>query len=287
VPTKKYKPITPVRRFMTTLERPDVAAKAPEKALVRGKKRSGARDNQGHVSVRFRGGGHKRRYREIDFKRTKDMVPARVAAIEYDPNRSAHIALLHYADGEKRYIIAPAGVREGDVVMSGTAIGARTRSGETLEVRVGCAFPLETIPVGTVVHNIELKPGGGGQLCRSAGSGAQLLAKEGKFATLRLPSGEMRLVYLGCRATIGVVSNLDHSNVTLGKAGRKRWLGRRPHVRGVVMSPRDHPHGGGEGKSPIGRKSPVSPTGKPTLGRKTRKKKHPGDKFIVRRRGVK
>jgi large subunit ribosomal protein L2 len=272
---------------MTTLERPDVSSKRPEKALVRGKTRSGARDNRGHTSVRFRGGGHKRRYREIDFKRNKDMVPARVAAIEYDPNRSAHIALLHYADGEKRYIIAPSGVREGDVVMSGTAIGARARSGETLEVRLGSAFPLEAIPVGTVVHNIELKPGSGGQLCRSAGSGAQLLAKEGKFATLRLPSSEVRLVYLGCRATVGVVSNLDHSNVTLGKAGRKRWLGRRPHVRGVVMSPRDHPHGGGEGKSPIGRKSPVSPTGKPTLGRKTRKKRQRSDKFILRRRGAK
>jgi large subunit ribosomal protein L2 len=287
VPTKRYKPTTPVRRFMTTLERPDVSSKRPEKALVRGKTRSGARDNRGHTTVRFRGGGHKRRYREIDFKRNKDMVPARVAAIEYDPNRSAHIALLHYADGEKRYILAPSGVREGDLVMSGTAIGARARSGETLEVRLGSAFPLEAIPVGTVVHNIELKPGAGGQLCRSAGSGAQLLAKEGKFATLRLPSGEVRLVYLGCRATVGVVSNLDHSNVTLGKAGRKRWLGRRPHVRGVVMSPRDHPHGGGEGKSPIGRKSPVSPTGKPTLGRKTRKKKQRSDKFILRRRGAK
>ncbi len=284
--TKKYKPTTPVRRFMTSIDGAELSSKAPEKALVRGKKRSGARDNAGKVSVRFRGGGHKRRYRLIDFKRQKDMVPARVAAIEYDPNRSAHIALLHYADGEKRYILAPAGLREGDVVMSGSTVGARARSGETLELRSGCALPLESIPVGSVVHNVELKPGGGGQLCRSAGSGAQLLAKEGKFATLRLPSGEMRLVYLGCRATLGIVSNLDHSNITLGKAGRKRWLGRRPHVRGVVMSPRDHPHGGGEGKSPIGRKSPASPTGKPTLGRKTRTKK-PSDKFILRRRGAK
>ena len=286
MPTKKYKATTPVRRFMTTVERPEVSSKVPEKALVRGMKRSGARDNTGRTSVRFRGGGHKRRYRLIDFKRDKDMVPARVAAIEYDPNRSAHIALLHYADGDKRYIIAPAGLREGDVVLSGTAVGARARSGETLEPRPGCALPLESIPVGSVVHNIELKPGAGGQLCRSAGSGAQLLAKEGKFATLRLPSGEMRLGYLGCRATIGVVSNLDHANVTLGKAGRRRWLGRRPHVRGVVMSPRDHPHGGGEGKSPIGRKRPVSPTGKPALGQKTRKRK-PSDKFIIRRRGAK
>ncbi len=281
--TKKYKPTTPVRRFMTTLDRPDISSKPPEKSLVRGKKRSAARDNKGRVSVRFRGGGHKRRYREIDFRRDKDMVPARVAAIEYDPNRSAHIALLHYADGEKRYIIAPAGVGEGHAVMSGTAVGARARSGETLEVRPGCAFPLQAIPVGTMVHNIELKPGGGGQLCRSAGSGAQLVAKEGKFATVRLPSGEMRLVFLGCRATVGVVSNLDHSNVTMGKAGRRRWLGRRPHVRGVVMSPRDHPHGGGEGKSPIGRKAPVSPTGKPALGWKTRKKRKQSDRFILRR----
>ena len=283
MPTKKYKPTTPVRRFMTSVERSELSAKPPEKKLVKGIKRSGARDNKGRVSVRFRGGGHKRRYRVIDFKRDKDMVPGKVAALEYDPNRSAHIALIHYADGDKRYIIAPAGLREGAVIMSGITIGARSRSGETLELRAGCAFPLSSIPVGSVIHNIELKPGCGGQLCRSAGSGAQLLAKEGKFATLRLPSGEMRLVYVGCRATLGMVSNADHSNVTYGKAGRKRWIGKRPHVRGVVMSPRDHPHGGGEGKSPIGRKSPVTPTGKPTLGRKTRMSKS-SDKFIVRRR---
>ena len=286
MPIKKYKPTTPSRRFITSTDRSELSSKPPEKALLRGKKGSGARDNVGKISVRFRGGGHKRRYRLIDFKRDKDMVPARVAAIEYDPNRSAHIALLHYADGEKRYILAPAGVKEGDVVMSGTTIGDRARSGETLEPRPGCAFPLESIPVGSTVHNIELNAGRGGQICRSAGSGARLLAKEGKFATLRLPSTEMRLIYLGCRATIGIVSNPDHSNITLGKAGRKRWLGKRPHVRGVVMSPRDHPHGGGEGKSPIGRKRPVSPTGKPALGPKTRKKK-PGDKFILRRRGAK
>jgi len=286
VPIKRYKPTTPVRRFMTTVDRSEVSAKPPEKSLVRGLRRSGARDNTGQVSVRFRGGGHKRRYRLIDFKRDKDMVPAKVAAIEYDPNRSSHIALLHYADGEKRYILAPANLVVGDVVMSGDVIGARARGGETLELRAGCAFPLEAIPVGTTVHNIELNPGRGGQLCRSAGSGAQLLAKEGKFATLRMPSGEMRLVYMGCRATVGLVGNPDHSNITLGKAGRKRWLGKKPHVRGVVMSPRDHPHGGGEGKSPIGRKSPVSPTGKPALGRKTRTR-GPTDKFIVRRRGAK
>lgn len=286
VAIKKHKPITPVRRFMTMVDRSELTRKAPERSLLVGMKRSAGRDNTGQVSSRFRGGGHKRRYRLIDFRRDKDMVPARVAALEYDPNRSAHIALLHYADGEKRYIIAPAGVTVGDVVMSGTAVGARARSGETLELRPGCAFPLEAIPVGSFLHNIELKPGAGGQLCRSAGSGAQLLAKEGKFATLRLPSGEMRLVYLGCRATLGLVSNPDHSNISLGKAGRKRWMGRKPHVRGVVMSPRDHPHGGGEGKSPVGRKAPVSPTGKPALGRKTRRPQ-PGDRFIVRRRGAK
>ncbi|MCJ7822223.1 MAG: 50S ribosomal protein L2 [Armatimonadetes bacterium] len=284
---KRYKPTTPVRRFMTAVVRTDVSAKPPEKQLLRRLTKSGGRDNKGQVSVRFRGGGHKRRYREIDFKRNKDMVPARVAAIEYDPNRSAYIALLHYADGEKRYILAAADLRPGVFVMSGTSVGARARSGETLEVRPGCAFPLEGIPVGTLVHNIELQPGRGGQLCRSAGSGAQLLAKEGKFATLRLPSGEMRLVYLGCRATVGQVGNPDHGNIEFGKAGRRRWLGRRPHVRGVVMSPRDHPHGGGEGRSPIGRKSPVSPTGKPALGRKTRRKKSTTDRFIVRRRGAK
>jgi large subunit ribosomal protein L2 len=286
VPIKRYKPTTPVRRFMTVVERSELSRKAPEKRLVSGLQRRGGRDNRGRTSMRFRGGGHKRRYRIIDFKRDKDMVPARVAAIEYDPNRSAGIALLHYADGEKRYILAPEGLRVGDLVMSGTSVGVRTRSGESLELRPGCAFPLEAIPVGTVIHNIELRPGAGGEFCRSAGSGAQLLAKEGKFATIRLPSSEMRLVFLGCRATVGQVGNPDHSNIKLGKAGRKRWLGRRPHVRGVVMSPRDHPHGGGEGRSPIGRKSPVSPTGKPALGRKTRGRK-PTDKFIVRRRGAK
>ncbi|UCC69428.1 MAG: 50S ribosomal protein L2 [Armatimonadota bacterium] len=283
MPTKRYKPTTPVRRFMTAVERSELSAKRPEKRLLRRLTKRGGRDNTGQTSARFRGGGHKRRYRLIDFKRDKDMVPAHVAAIEYDPNRSAYIALLHYADGEKRYILAPAELRPGDLVMSGTRVGARARTSETLEIRPGCAFPLEAIPVGTLVHNIELKPGKGGQLCRSAGSGAQLLAKEGKFATIRLPSGEMRLVYLGCRATVGQVGNPDHSNIELGKAGRRRWLGRRPHVRGVVMSPRDHPHGGGEGRSPIGRKSPVSPTGKPTLGRKTRGKKTT-DRFILRRR---
>lgn len=286
MPIKKYKPTTASRRFMTAVDRSELTAKEPEKSLTRGIKRSGARDNTGQVSVRFRGGGHKRQYRTVDFKRDKDMIPARVAAVEYDPNRSAYLALLFYADGEKRYIIAPAGVKAGDVLMSGTNIGARARTGESLELRPGCTFPLEAIPVGSVVHNVELKTGRGGQICRSAGSGAQLLAKEGKFATLRLPSGEMRLVFIGCRATLGLVGNPDHSNVSLGKAGRKRWMGKKPHVRGVVMSPRDHPHGGGEGKSPVGRKSPSTPTGKPALGRKTRRSQ-PGDKFIVRRRGAK
>jgi large subunit ribosomal protein L2 len=286
VAIKGYKPFTPSRRFMTRAERGQLSAAAPEKGLLKPLHRTGARDNTGQVSLRFRGGGHKRRYRVIDFRREKDMVPARVASLEYDPNRSAHIALLHYADGEKRYILAPAGLEVGDVVMSGTTMGAQARSGETLEVRPGHALPLQGIPVGTVVHNIELRPGRGGQLCRSAGIGAQLLAKEGKFATLRMPSGEMRMVYIGCRATVGQVGNADHSNIKLGKAGRKRWMGKKPHVRGVVMSPRDHPHGGGEGKSPIGRKSPVSPTGKPTLGRKTRGRKA-SDRMIVRRRGAK
>jgi len=287
VPIKKYRANTPSRRFMTMVERSDLSTGPPEKSLVRPLKRTGARDSKGRVSVRFRGGGHKRQYRVVDFRRDKDMVPARVATLEYDPNRSANIALLHYADGEKRYILAPEGVTVGSVVMSGTAMGARARSGETLELRSGCAFPLQAIPVGTLVHNIELNPGKGGQLCRGAGSSAQLLAKEGKFATLRLPSSEVRMVYIGCRATVGQVGNPDHSNITLGKAGRKRWMGRKPHVRGLAMSPRDHPHGGGEGRSGIGRKSPVSPTGKPALGRKTRDKNNTSDRFIVRRRGAK
>jgi large subunit ribosomal protein L2 len=286
VAIKKFRPTTPSRRFMTRVDRSDVSKEAPEGRLLRPLQRTGARDSKGHVSVRFRGGGHKQRYRLIDFKRDKDMVPARVASLEYDPNRSANIVLLHYADGEKRYILAPDGLGVGDMVMSGLTMGAQCRSGETLEVRPGNALPLQGIPVGTIVHNVELHPGRGGQLCRSAGSGAQLLAKEGKFATLRMPSSEMRMVFIGCRATIGQVGNSDHSNIKLGKAGRKRWMGKKPHVRGVVMSPRDHPHGGGEGKSPIGRKSPVSPTGKPTLGRKTRNSK-PSDKFIIRRRGAK
>ena len=287
MPIKGYKPTTASRRFMTAVDRSELGKNDPEKSLLASSKQTGARDSQGHVSIRFRGGGHKQRYRVIDFKRNKDMIPAKVAGIEYDPNRSAYIALLNYADGEKRYILAPQGLKPGDLVMSGETVGEKARQGQTLEVRPGNAFPLQFIPVGTVVHNVEMRPGAGGQMCRSAGSSAQLIAKEGKLATLRLPSGEMRMVHIGCRATVGQVSNPDHSNVTLGKAGRKRWLGRRPHVRGVVMSPRDHPHGGGEGKSPIGRKSPVTPQGKPTLGRKTRVKNNPTSKFILRRRGAK
>jgi large subunit ribosomal protein L2 len=283
---RSYKPVTPVRRFMTAVDRSQLTDKAPEKRLLRPLTGTGGRDSGGETSARFRGGGHKRRYRLVDFRRDKDLVPARVAALEYDPNRSAHLALLQYADGEKRYVLAAEGMQVGDVVMSGANLGDRARSGETLELRAGCALPLQGVPVGTVVHNVELLPGRGAQLCRSAGSGAQLVAKEGKFATLRLPSGEMRMVYLGCRATVGRVGNVDQSNIKLGKAGRRRWLGKRPQIRGVAMTPRDHPHGGGEGRSPVGRKHPVSPTGKPALGHKTRVKK-PSDRMIVRRRGAK
>lgn len=270
---KKYRPITPGRRQMTVATFEEITKTEPEKSLLAPLTKTGGRNAQGRITVRFRGGGHKRKYRIIDFKRDKDGIPAKVAAIEYDPNRSARIALLHYADGEKRYIIAPYGLEVGD----------RVESGPQADIKVGNALPLENIPVGTVVHNVELQPGKGGQLARSAGASAQLMAKEGKYATLRLPSGEMRMVLTSCRATVGQVGNLDHENITLGKAGRKRWLGRRPHVRGVVMNPVDHPHGGGEGRAPIGHPSPLTPWGKPTLGYKTRKKKK-SDKYIVRRR---
>jgi large subunit ribosomal protein L2 len=276
MPIKKYKPYTPTRRFATGLVFSEITKTKPEKSLLRPWKSQAGKDASGHTSIRFRGGGHKRRYRLIDFKRDKDGIPAKVAAIEYDPNRSANIALLHYADGEKRYIIAPLGL----------AVGDKVASGENADIKPGNALPLSAIPLGTVVHNIELTPGRGGQLCRSAAAGAQVLAKEGKFATVRMPSGEMRLVYIGCKASIGQVGNTDHSNVQLGKAGRMRWKGRRPHILGVSMTPRDHPHGGGEGHSSIGRKSPMSPWGKPTLGKKTRVSK-PSDKFIIRRRGKK
>jgi large subunit ribosomal protein L2 len=270
---KKYRPVTPGQRFAALLDRSDIARDEPEKSLVRPLPGSGGRNSAGRVTARFRGGGHKRLYRVVDFKRDKDSIPARVAVIESDPNRSALIALLHYADGEKRYMIAPEGLKVGDRVMSGPQA----------EIRVGNCLALKDMPVGTEVHNIELQPGKGGQLCRGAGTGAQLMAREGKLATLRLPSGELRQVFVGCRATIGRVGNADHSNIKLGKAGRSRYMGRRPHVRGVAMSPRDHPHGGGEGRSGVGRKSPVSPWGWPTLGAKTRKKK-PWDKLILKRR---
>jgi len=254
----------------------EITKTEPEKSLLRPLKKKAGRNVQGRITVRHRGGGHKRMYRLIDFKRDKHGVPARVASIEYDPNRSARIALLVYADGEKRYIIAPLGLQVGDVVMSGP----------DAEIRVGNALPLERIPLGTLVHNVELYPGRGGQLVRAAGTSAQVLAKEGKYVTLRLPSGEIRLIRKECMATIGQVGNVEHGNIKLGKAGRKRWLGRRPHVRGSAMSPRDHPHGGGEGRTPIGLPGPKSPWGKPTLGKKTRRNKAT-DKYIIRRRGAK
>lgn len=271
---KKYRPTSPGRRFMSVSAFDEITTDTPEKSLLTPLHRRAGRNHQGKITVRHQGGGHKRRYRLIDFKRNKDNVPAKVATIEYDPNRSARIALLHYLDGEKRYIIAPHGLKVGDRVVSGP----------DADIRVGNALPLANIPVGTVVHNIELQPGKGGQLARAAGASAQLMAKEGAYAQVRLSSGEVRLVRLECRATIGQVGNLDHENINLGKAGRSRWLGHRPTVRGVVMNPVDHPHGGGEGRAPIGRKSPMSPWGKPTLGKKTRKKNHRTDKYIVRRR---
>ena len=271
---KKFKPTTPGRRFMSVPTFEEITKKKPERSLVEILKNKAGRNMQGRMTMRHRGGGHKRKYRIIDFKRDKDGIPAKVAAIEYDPNRTAYIALLHYADGEKRYILAPDGLRVGDTVMSG----------ENADIRPGNALKLVDIPVGSTVHNIELVPGKGGQMARAAGTSAQLMAREGGMATLRLPSGEMRMVPEECRATIGQVGNIDHENITIGKAGRSRWLNRRPHVRGVVMNPVDQPHGGGEGKAPIGRKSPVTPWGKPTLGYKTRKKNKASDKYIVKRR---
>jgi large subunit ribosomal protein L2 len=270
---KKFKPITPTLRYRTVSDFSDVTKKAPEKKLLDTLTKSGGRNNNGRITMRRRGGGHKRRYRIIDFKRQKLEVPSKVAAIEYDPNRSARIALLHYVDGEKRYILAPNDLKVGDAVVAGP--GA--------DIKPGNALPLEKVPLGSMVHNIEMTPGCGGQLARSAGSYAQLMAKEGKMATLRLPSGEMRMVRIECYATIGQVGNLDHENVVWGKAGKTRWMGRRPKVRGVAMNPVDHPLGGGEGKSSGGR-HPVTPWGKPTKGHKTRKKHKPSDKYIVRRR---
>jgi large subunit ribosomal protein L2 len=269
---KRYKPTTPGRRQMTGLSFEEITAKKPEKSLTTGKKRISGRDNRGRISVRRRGGGHKRRYREIDFRRNKDGIPAKVATIEYDPNRSSHIALLHYVDGDKRYILAPVGIEVGQMLLSG----------EGADILPGNCLPIRAIPLGTTVHNLELKPGKGAQLVRSAGTSAQILAKEGDHAQVRLPSGEVRRIRLDCRATIGQVGNTDHENVSIGKAGRSRWLGRRPKVRGVAMNPVDHPLGGGEGKAAGGR-HPVSPWGWQTKGYKTRRNKRT-DKEIVRRR---
>ncbi|MCG8587974.1 MAG: 50S ribosomal protein L2 [Proteobacteria bacterium] len=273
---KNYKPTSAGRRGMSVTDFAEVTRSRPEKSLVTGSvKKSGGRNNQGRVTTWHRGGGHKRRYRKIDFRRDKAGIPAKVAAVEYDPNRSAHIALLHYADGEKRYILAPVGLRPGATVMSGP----------DAEIQPGNALPLARIPLGTVLHGIELKPGKGAQLVRSAGGSAQLMAREGNYATLRLPSGEMRMVHVRCQATVGQVGNLDHENQSIGKAGRSRWLGQRGNVRGVAMNPVDHPMGGGEGRSSGGR-HPCTPWGKPTKGHKTRHNTR-SDKYIVKRRGKK
>lgn len=271
---KKFNPYTPSRRNMTSSDFSEITTSTPEKSLVVSLNKNAGRNNQGKITVRHQGGGSRKKYRLIDFKRRKDGVPAKVLTIEYDPNRTANIALICYADGEKSYILAPNGLQVGTTLMNG----------ETAEVRVGNCLPLQNIPVGTQIHNIELYPGKGGQLVRSAGNAAQLMAKEGKYATLRLPSGEMRLVPIICRATVGQVGNIDHELINIGKAGRKRHMGIRPTVRGSVMNPNDHPHGGGEGKTGIGRSGPVTPWGKPALGLKTRKTNKASNKMIVRRR---
>ncbi len=271
---KTYNPYTPSRRNMTGLDFSEITTDKPEKSLVVSLKKNSGRNNQGKITVRHHGGGSRRKYRLVDFKRKKDGIPATVATIEYDPNRTANIALINYADGEKAYILAPVGLKVGDVLMNGPEA----------EIKVGNCLPLENIPVGTELHNIELYPGKGGQLVRAAGNSAQLMAKEGKYATLRLPSGEMRMVPIICRATIGQVGNIEHGLVNIGKAGRKRHMGIRPTVRGSVMNPNDHPHGGGEGRAPIGRSGPSTPWGKPALGLKTRKKNKKSNKLIVRRR---
>lgn len=269
---KHFKPTSPGRRFATTSSFEEITKSEPEKSLLAPLKKKAGRNAQGRTTVRHRGGGHKRMYRLIDFKRNKDGVPAKVFAIEYDPNRSARIALLHYVDGDKRYIIAP----------NGLTVGQMVESGPDADIKVGNALPLANIPVGTTLHNIEVHPGRGAQLARSAGASAQLMAKEGKYATLRMPSGEMRMILQTCRATVGQVGNIEHENLSIGKAGRARWYGMRPSVRGVVMNPADHPHGGGEGRSSIGR-NPVTPWGKPASGARTRKKK-PSDQLIIKRR---
>lgn len=271
---KRYKPYTPSRRHMTVSTFDEITKSTPEKSLVVHLKKNSGRNNQGKLTVRHKGGGAKIKYRIIDFKRNKDGVPAKVAGIEYDPNRTANIALIVYADGTKSYILAPVGLKVGDAIMNGPEA----------EVRVGNALPMSMIPVGASIHNIEMKPGKGGQLVRSAGNVAQLMAKEGKYATVKLPSGEMRMLPINCRATIGQVGNIDHELIHVGKAGRKRHMGIRPTVRGSVMNPNDHPHGGGEGRAPIGRPSPMTPWGKPAMGYKTRKKHKASNKYIVRRR---
>ena len=274
---KKYNPTSPARRFMTVSDFAEITKKSPERSLLAKKDKHAGRNSYGRITVRHRGGGNRRKYRIIDFKRNKDGMPATVIGVEYDPNRSANIALIQYEDGDKAYIIAPIGLTDGDVVVSG----------EGADIKPGNALFIKDIPVGTLIHNIELYPGKGAQLVRSAGNSAQLMAKEGDYAQVRLPSGEVRMIRLDCKATIGVVGNQQHENVSIGKAGRKRHMGWRPTVRGVVMNPNDHPHGGGEGKSPIGRPAPVTPWGKPALGLKTRKTKNRTDKFIVKRRNAK
>ncbi len=274
---KKYNPTTPGMRGMTVSTFEEITTSTPEKSLTKTLKKHAGRNNRGKITVRHRGGGYRPKYRVIDFKRSKDDIPAKVATIEYDPNRSANIALVVYADGEKRYIIAPNGLKVGDVIESGAAS----------DIKVGNALPIANIPVGTIIHNVELKPGKGAQMVRAAGNGAQLMAKEGEFAQVRLPSGEVRKVRMECRATIGEVGNGDHQNISIGKAGRKRHMGIRPTVRGSVMNPNDHPHGGGEGKAGIGRVGPVTPWGKPALGLKTRKRSKDSNRYIVKRRNEK
>ncbi len=271
---KRFKPYTPSRRQMTVSDFSEITKKTPEKSLVVHIKKTSGRNNQGKITVRHHGGGHKKKYRIIDFKRNKDGINAKVVAIEYDPNRTSNIALICYADGVKSYIIAPNGLKVGDILSNGP----------DAEIRVGNALPMRNIPVGSEIHNIEMKPGAGGQLVRAAGNVAQLMAKEGKYATVRLPSGEMRLLPIDCRATIGQVGNIDHELINIGKAGKKRHMGIRPTVRGSVMNPNDHPHGGGEGRTPIGRPSPCTPWGKPALGYKTRKKHKASNKYIIRGR---
>ncbi|OCS91913.1 50S ribosomal protein L2 [Caryophanon latum] len=271
---KKYKPTSNGRRNMTSSDFAEITTNKPQKSLLAPKTRKAGRNNQGKITVRHHGGGHKKQYRIIDFKRLKDGIPGKVATIEYDPNRSANIALINYADGEKRYILAPKGLEVGQVIVSGS----------DADIKVGNALPLANIPMGTTIHNVEMKPGKGGQLVRSAGTSAQVLGREGKYVIVRLQSGEVRLILATCRATIGQVGNEQHELINIGKAGRSRWLGKRPTVRGSVMNPNDHPHGGGEGRSPIGRKSPMTPWGKPALGYKTRKKKNKSSKFIIRGR---